>query len=180
MACLRLTSAEGPLPPHELPMPKRRSVCGLTRNDDQPSSGKRAAHRCHEQAVATAKTRPAHLALEDLQLVAKDHDFDFAVHVWTSRWSVGQVGTTTSTRMRTARTSLPREGGPMVRTPWSRRGSVVCLPFTQSEIVAKARPVVPGNSPGAVSRPPMLGPVNQHDLGVIVDLVDDSEVASAR
>jgi hypothetical protein len=35
----------------------------------------------HEQPVAAAKTRPVHLALEDLQLVAKYHQLDIAVQM---------------------------------------------------------------------------------------------------
>jgi hypothetical protein len=41
-----------------------------------PSTRKDPADRGHEQAVATAKTRPADLALEDLQLMAKDQQLD--------------------------------------------------------------------------------------------------------
>jgi hypothetical protein len=34
------------------------------------------ADRGHEDPVATAKLRPAHVALEDHQLVTKDHELD--------------------------------------------------------------------------------------------------------
>src|ERR671918_413965 len=33
------------------------------------------------------------------------------------------------TRATTTKGNLPRDGGPIVRTRWSRRGSVVCVPF---------------------------------------------------
>jgi hypothetical protein len=46
-----------------------------------PSSWKRPAHGGHEQSVATAKTGLAHLALQDLQLVTKNHYLDVAVQV---------------------------------------------------------------------------------------------------
>jgi hypothetical protein len=39
------------------------------------------ADRGHEQPVATAKAGLAHLALEDHQLVAKDHQLDIAVQM---------------------------------------------------------------------------------------------------
>jgi hypothetical protein len=38
---------------------QRRSVCGLTTNEDHRTQGRCPAHRGHEQPVATAKTRTA-------------------------------------------------------------------------------------------------------------------------
>jgi hypothetical protein len=54
--------------------------CGLTKNEDQRAR-KHAAQRGQQQPGATAKTGLAHLALEDLQLVPKDHELDVAVEL---------------------------------------------------------------------------------------------------
>jgi hypothetical protein len=66
---------EGPLPPHQLAVPANERL--WAHHERRPSgSGEGPAHRGHEHTVATAKTWLAHLALEDHQLVAKDHYLD--------------------------------------------------------------------------------------------------------
>jgi hypothetical protein len=46
-----------------------------------PSSGKGSAKRRHEQLVTAAKTGPSYLALQDLQLVAKDYQLDVGAQI---------------------------------------------------------------------------------------------------
>jgi hypothetical protein len=88
-----------------------------------PSAGRSGVRlRGHEQPVAAAKTRPAHLALEDLQLVAKDHQLDIRVRL------IGRAGDKLD---RAAQEQvhereehgqkLPREGGTILRTRWPQR-----------------------------------------------------------
>ncbi len=71
---------EAPLPPNQLPVPAKQRL----RADHErrpPNSRKGPAHRGHENTVATAKTGPPGLALQDLQLVAKDDYLDVAVQM---------------------------------------------------------------------------------------------------
>jgi hypothetical protein len=70
----------GPLPPHQLAVPAKERL--WAHHERRPSSSREGpADRGHEHTVATAKTRLAHLALQDLQLVAKDHYLDVAVQM---------------------------------------------------------------------------------------------------
>jgi hypothetical protein len=46
-----------------------------------PPRGNDPADGGHEHAVATAKLRPAYLALEDHQLVTNDQQLDLGVHL---------------------------------------------------------------------------------------------------
>jgi hypothetical protein len=120
---------EGPLPSHQLPVPPKQRL--RAHHERRPScSRKRPADRRHEQPVATAKARPAHPALEDHQLVAKDHHLDFGVHL-----IVGGAGDQTdhAAQHQIHKTqehvrTLPREGGAILRTRWSRRDQKFLCP----------------------------------------------------
>jgi hypothetical protein len=65
--------------------PKER--LGADHERRPPAPGKDLAQRGHEQPIAAAKARPAKLALEDLQLVTKDHDLDFGLQQLIGRAS---------------------------------------------------------------------------------------------
>ncbi len=77
----RRSPTEGPLPPHQLPVPPKERL-GADQERRPPSSRKDPAHRGHEHPVLAAKARAAHLALEDLQLVTKDHELDFGIELF--------------------------------------------------------------------------------------------------
>src|SRR5919106_6620754 len=77
----RRSPTEGPLPPHQLPVPPKERL-GADQERRPPSSRKDPAHRGHEHPVMAAKARAAHLALEDLQLVTKDHELDFGIQLF--------------------------------------------------------------------------------------------------
>jgi hypothetical protein len=72
---------KGPLPSHQLPVPAKERLRG-NQERGPPSTREDPADCGHEQTVATAKMRPAHLALEDLQLMAKDYQLDLGVHLF--------------------------------------------------------------------------------------------------
>jgi hypothetical protein len=103
---------EGPLPLTSSRC-HRRSVCGLrgtttTKHDEGP------ADRGHEQRDC----RLADLALEDHQVVAKDHELDLGVHLrWKAQLSSGRHGAATHRRKRRTRTP----GGTSTRAPNASR-----------------------------------------------------------
>jgi hypothetical protein len=76
--------------------------------------------------------RPGHLALEDLQLMAEDHHLHLGVHLFVGR-SNDPPDDTAQQQIDDSQEhepNLPEKGGSMVRRPWSRCGSVGCVPFT--------------------------------------------------
>jgi hypothetical protein len=59
---------------------QRRSVWGLTRNADHRARGRTLLIAAMNNR--SVKARAAHLALEDLQLVTKDHELHFGVELF--------------------------------------------------------------------------------------------------
>ncbi len=90
------------------------------------------AERRHEQPVATAKTRPARLALEHRELLAQDHDLDVVVQV------AGRAGRQPDCPAQQQiddgeehEAGLLQEEGRSYETCWLHRQSRVSVPFTQ-------------------------------------------------
>ncbi len=133
----RTSSLMGGLPPADLcayvhflrtsSRCQRRSVRGLTMNDD---------HRARERALLIAamntrsRRRRRGLPTRALQLMAQDNDL--GAHLFVGRTN-DQPDHMVQQQIHGSpehKRNLPREGGPMVRTLWSRRRSMVCAPFT--------------------------------------------------
>lgn len=75
-----------------------------------------------EQPVAAAKTRPAHLALENLQLVTKDHELGIALQVIGGASDKLDEAAQQQVHERVEHgRNLPGERGPILRTRWLRR-----------------------------------------------------------
>jgi len=123
----------GSLPPHQLPVPaKERLGCDHER-PRPPCSGEGPAQRGHEQPVAAAKMWAAHLALEDHQLVAKDHYLDFGVHQLDRRVSdqPNHVGEARDTREPRSRPNLLEKEARSYERPARGNDQWVCVPFRQ-------------------------------------------------
>jgi hypothetical protein len=70
----------GPLPADEFAVPAQQRL--RAHNERRPTrTREHPADRRHEQPVSTAKARPADLALEHRELMAKDHELDVVVQV---------------------------------------------------------------------------------------------------
>ena len=97
-----------------------------------PSTREDPADRGHEQAVATTKLRPGDMALEDLQLMAEDHQLNLGVHLFVGRARDPPDYTAQQTDRREprARTEPPGVRRPDGTNPRSRQRSEVCVPFT--------------------------------------------------
>jgi hypothetical protein len=97
-------------------------VWGLTTKADQRARGRAVLNAAMKQPVATAKTGPSDLALEDHQLVAKDHYLDFGGHLYVGRPG-DQPDQTAQQQIHEGEEHEPnllREGGPILRTRWAR------------------------------------------------------------
>ena len=88
----------------------------------RPSSAReRPADRGHEQPVEAAKTGPAHLSLEDLQLVTKDRQFDIPVQLVGASDKLDKAAQEQVHEREEHGQNLPREGGTILRTRWPQR-----------------------------------------------------------
>jgi hypothetical protein len=64
-----------PLPAYQLTVPTKEGL--RTDQESRPARTRECpAHRCQEQPIPAAKSRPAHLSPEDGQLMAKDENLD--------------------------------------------------------------------------------------------------------
>ena len=113
-----------------------------------PTPRKDPVDRGHEQAVAAAKTRSANLALEDHQLMAKDHQLDLGARL-AGRASDRPDDTAQQQidESKEHERNLPEEeGGPIDPTnaPVESENQMVCGPFRVSGMLEPLRTCVVG------------------------------------
>ncbi len=144
----RTSSGIGGLPPADLP----RKVHFL-----------RTRSRCQRRSVWELTTN---------QLVTKDHYLDFGVHLFVGGAS-DQPQHAAQQQVHESEEqgpNLPREGGPILRTRWSRRRSTVSVPFTRRAASDPACGTAAGERLGRApsadgARPAARPPVpDRHDL----------------